>query len=792
MSFRMSSASGTSGLLRCPKNLKECMDWLLCIHGQGKISELASAVQNVLGDSHFDSNDLTQLVHGLCLFLGYPSCVCSLKANVDKSLQYISGKLKGDFKAVQSCVSITTLNLNCSSCQSKNILCKCCVISCIKAVKKCKCVKNTSNSCQCKDPKGKCCKDVLSGLEACLSLLNLKTDMAACDCDGQKCCNNGVCTNGSCDLCSPKKFPDNAMTGLGICPMNPRKLAQKLEKFFGTNTVGSQDCSCTCNGSSPSCCCLACPDQTCSSQKSCFCLPNSKCSCDKAPKKPSPCPRKKFCMAIQNVKVLADSTEMTCCEGGKSCHCALEGSSKCSGSALNCCVVEDKSGSGSPAYYHSLKCLIRRLVKFFNGLSLDSSKKDCSKLCCELLCVLKTCEFLKKLFNDSKKWAGKKSCGKCSKGKGSGGNCLGSRITSSKCCNGTISGCKSPNCCQGCPECNAIKLGKALQKLQYSGPCGLDLYRVLNDFLNFCCNVFWPYVDKKEVKGKIEDARKKCLSGCSQKTGKPCSCSDCDGCKALRGHNDIMAMLRHGYVSSYVNSKWNSLCHGPSCPCQGSFPLSGSACPPGGCCPDCPQRKAAKIFLGMLPCLYYGLKILHARSKYGSGFAGWHDISILSDKPSSDLAKFLKAWGYDLRPLISKKGSEFFSLLENLFSSGSLNSLFETSKKYFSMNVFTPDPSKSLSPPKDPSTVRQMLLWLYGLRFQKHFSELVENCKSLCSPFGNSFHPDAFCYYIHTCCFLLPVAIISLIEDSLSITSLHSEFSKFSYPSDPSKLLKTL
>ncbi|KAK1936813.1 variant erythrocyte surface antigen-1 family protein [Babesia divergens] len=85
-----------------------------------------------------------------------------------------------------------------------------------------------------------------------------------------------------------------------------------------------------------------------------------------------------------------------------------------------------------------------------------------------------------------------------------------------------------------------------------------------------------------------------------------------------------------------------------------------------------------------------------------------------------------------------------------------------------------------------------MLLWLYGLRFQKHFSDIVENCSSLCSPFGNSFHPDAFCYYIYTCCFLLPVAIISLIEDSLSITSLHSEFSKFFYPSDPSKLFEKL
>ncbi|KAK1935316.1 57-kDa merozoite antigen, partial [Babesia divergens] len=86
-----------------------------------------------------------------------------------------------------------------------------------------------------------------------------------------------------------------------------------------------------------------------------------------------------------------------------------------------------------------------------------------------------------------------------------------------------------------------------------------------------------------------------------------------------------------------------------------------------------------------------------------------------------------------------------------------------------------------------------MLLWLYGLRFQKTFPSLVSRCKSLCSPFGNSFNPDAFCYYIYTSSFLAPLAIISTIETSDSaqnVFSSSSEFSKFLYPSDPSKLFE--
>ncbi|KAK1934334.1 variant erythrocyte surface antigen-1, alpha subunit, partial [Babesia divergens] len=644
-----------------------CMYYTDVFVGTDNINNLKKALNAELKDFD-DSNDLTQLVHGLCLFMGYPSCLCSLKVNVNESLKDISRKLKKDFKAVQSCVSILNFDLNCNSCNSKDILCKCCVIQCIKEVKKCGCLKSGGNKqkCHCDGQKVSCAK-VLSGLEACLHLQCLQSDMEdICKCnDPEKCCKSGKCiqasggSGGSCEFCqnlnAGKSVPT---TGLGLSPPNPIRLAKRLEKFFGN---GQPKNSCGCKGSPCTCCCLACESNKCSEACSCN---TSGCSCDKVPKKPSECPRKKFCSKINSIKIAAESTERTCCKGGTECHCKVDGSgSKCNSG--QCCVVSDSKGS-----QQGVKCMIRRLVRFFT--SFDPSKPDCPKLCCEIFCVLKCCDFLKTFYGKGKKDV----CWTCKSG-GTKGKCKGSTLTSGKggpCCGGNPSKCSKSNCCQGCQDCDAIKFRKALQTLQYSGPCGQELYRLLDGLLNFCSNVFWPYVDKKEVKEKIEEAKKKC-DKCSQKTsGTPCTCSDCDGCKALRGHNDIMSILRHGYVSSYTYkfesyfdppakgtyASWNSLCpsgskccSNPSCSCPSSCSSSNpSSCDPSQCCPDCPQRKAAKIFLGFLPCLYYGLKILHARCKYGSGFAGWHDITMDSKGlPSSGLAKFFFAWGYGLRPL---------------------------------------------------------------------------------------------------------------------------------------------
>ncbi|KAK1935318.1 putative variant erythrocyte surface antigen-1, partial [Babesia divergens] len=671
------------------------------------IVNLKDALKAELPDFNVNSNDLTQLVQGLCLFMGYPSCLCKPKKSVEESLKKISGELKEEVENYKcKFISIPKPSLNCNSCKSL-VVCKCCVLDCIREVLKsnCKCVKGSNNTCTCSNVEPKrCCKDLLEKLKASLSLLNLKADMETlCKCPDD-CCDKGVCTKASqgCTVCpNSKATSDYTVTGLGLLRPSPKRLAEKLEKFFGSGPGPKGSCGCKC-GSGESCCCLACDSNQCA--QACSCSGSGKCGHQSQPQPQSQdCPCKTFCSNINSIKVPSDSSDMTCCSGGSKCHCQVGGTCSTSPPGQTCCDANK-----------SLKCLIRRLVNFFNGLSLDSSKSDCSKLCCEIFCVLKISYFLKKLFNASKGLAGKDSCGKC-KGKGPGGNkCENSKAKTGTCCGGTISACKSPDCCQGCPECNAIKLGKALQELQYSGPCGQDLYRLLDDFLHYCCNVFMGHKDfiRDTVLEAVKDCSKCGKSGPNSKNWQACECStygSCLACDTLLKDSKLMSILRHGYVSSYDS--------------KASFPSSGE------------QEKAAKIFLGMLPCLYYGLKIVFDRSKYNSGFAGWHDISVNSDgKPESALAKFFYAWGFQT---IESSGSSTIHLdpllqamvlpvlLENLFtpeSNGILKNLFQTSKKYFAMNVFTPDPSNP-----SPTTVRSMLLWLYGLRFTSGFPSLVEN-----------------------------------------------------------------
>ncbi|KAK1932167.1 variant erythrocyte surface antigen-1, alpha subunit, partial [Babesia divergens] len=286
--------STTSGLLRCPKNLKECIDWVLRATERDKtgpvnIDKLKNALEAELKGS-VNSNDLTQLVHGLCLFMGYPSCLCKPKKSVEESLEKISKELrKEDLKNYKCLKSISNPSLNCSSCKS-HVVCKCCVIQSIKAVKeKCGCLKNPKQKCHCKD-KDVSCSKVLAGLEACLHLQCLQSDMEdICKCnDPEKCCKSGTCNGGSggksCEFCqklqSGKSVPT---TGLGLSPPNPIRLAERLDKFFGSGGQPKSGCACTCGSGSPpnkSCCCLAC--ENCSSKKSCFCGSTSPCSCAQA------------------------------------------------------------------------------------------------------------------------------------------------------------------------------------------------------------------------------------------------------------------------------------------------------------------------------------------------------------------------------------------------------------------------------------------------------------------------------------------------------------------------------
>ncbi|KAK1938564.1 variant erythrocyte surface antigen-1 family protein [Babesia divergens] len=795
----MAAAITASDLLRCPKNLKECIDWVLRaterdLKGQNdNIDNLKNALKAVLPSFDVNYNALTQLVQGLCLFMGYPSCLCKPKKSVEESLERISGELNEELNFYK-CSSITNpkLNLNCLSCKS-DVVCKCCVLDCISKVQKssCKCVLGSTNNCSCSkdDATKRCCKDLLEKLKASLSLLNLKADMETlCKCTDD-CCNDGVCNKGgslSCKVCpNSNATSDYNLTGLGLLRPSPIRLAGKLNDFFGgkSSFEDPSGCSCKCGSGSPpnkSCCCLACPGN-CSQACSDSCR---KSSCAQAS---GTCPRKKFCQTINDFKVASDAGVMKCCNKGKSCHCHLS-----SGQGFSGCCTDKKK----------VKCMILRLVKFFCGLKFDTSSGKFFKSCCELLCVKKTCEFLWKFY-------GKRNLGECKdcKDPKKGVKCKGS--SGGQCCNGDFSKCIDPKCCSGCNECREIKEAKKfyheLETLRFAGPCGQDLYRVLKDFLECCGRLHGSlqYVENK-LKG---------LTCCQvQKNGSPCDCCSsvtssstgkCQGCKDLLKDSKLMSILLSEFSSSYssASASWpdckskSGSCCSPSCPssCSGSY-----QCPPQGCCENCPKRLCAKIFLGMLPALYFGLKIVFNRSKYDSEFPDWYQkkfYNILvpaSVRDAPDLKKFLDAWGFGsvLNPSI--QAMVLPGLLENLFSSESSGN-FDKIYDLVSKNYFVPSQSHSNSKP--PKTVREILLWLYGLRFTSGFSSLVSRCKSLCSPFGNSFNSDAFCYYLHVSCFLLPASFISVIQDSSShVTTFFSEVESldFSYPEDPFELLEML
>ncbi|KAK1939089.1 variant erythrocyte surface antigen-1 family protein, partial [Babesia divergens] len=755
-------------LLVCPKNLKECIDWVLRATGMdtgqvNNIVNLKDALETELKGSELngDLDQLNALASGLGFLAGLPACLCKTKKSVEEGLRKIYEELEN--------FNCDNLKLNCPSCSKNLYPCKCCVIQSIKDVKGCPCINGNKAQCHCAGQNVSCAK-VLAGLEACLHLQCLQADMnEICECNDSECCKGKPCTGNSpsCGFCKTPKTPVPT-TGLGLSPPNPIRLAQRLETFFGS-AQGPKSCDCTCNGSPPSCCCLACPDGKCFDSCTAGCGSQG-CSSHGSSKD---CPCKTFCIAINSIKVLAKAGAMTCCSKGAQCHCSLglTSGSKCSGSP-NCCTAKK-----------SLKCLLRRVVSYFKDL--DASNQNFFKSCCELLCVKKTCDFLWKFY-------GKRTATECSKCRKKGQGCSG---TSVQCCNGTISQCTAQDCCKDCEVCCAVKFSRALEELRFAGPCGQDLYRVLKDFLE-CCGRLRGSLQYVEIK---LHTLAKCCQVQKNINGQSCTCcstvsatspskGSCEGCKDLLKDSKLMSVLLSQYSSSYDSSsaKWDSLCSSKPCCSNPSCPKCSGSCPSNGCCEKCPKRLCAKIFLGMLPCLYYGLKIVFDRCQYGSDFPDWS----LQNISQGSIGKFLSAWGFDLNPLKSKNASGLPPILDILYGSGKFKSLFDlVSKEYFSIHL------SSGSHP--PTTVREMLLWLYGLRFHKHFSDLVLYCSSLCSPFGNSFHPDAFCYYIHLSCFLVPVSFISTVQHSDShvstfFSTADSEFSKFSYPEDPSELLEKL
>ncbi|KAK1935245.1 variant erythrocyte surface antigen-1 family protein [Babesia divergens] len=239
------------------------------------------------------------------------------------------------------------------------------------------------------------------------------------------------------------------------------------------------------------------------------------------------------------------------------------------------------------------------------------------------------------------------------------------------------------------------------------------------------------------------------------------------------------------YASSYKDASWPE-CGSKPCPSCSSCSHSGSSTScNGSCCPDCDVKKAAKIFLGFLPCLYYALKYLYDRC---NGEWSGHNIN----HKDYSLSRFLVGMGYDLQKLNdSNKGSDIFGFLNTLFkdSPGPLQSLYEKSKKYFTSF------SHSISSgSQDPLTVRDILLWLSGLPFSKGFEALLKHCKGLCDSTGNSVKFDNFETSLFNSCFLSPFVLAAIQWPGKSEIFYHnfSDISDSLYPEDPFDLFNML
>ncbi|KAK1939077.1 variant erythrocyte surface antigen-1 family protein, partial [Babesia divergens] len=258
------------------------------------------------------------------------------------------------------------------------------------------------------------------------------------------------------------------------------------------------------------------------------------------------------------------------------------------------------------------------------------------------------------------------------------------------------------------------------------------------------------------------------------------------------------------YASSYnSNATWEKLCE--NCKCKklfsnSSHSCSNCSCPssssqsvcsdPLKCCENCDVKKAAKIFLGILPCLYYALKYLYDKCK-----ADWSSHNI-SNKDYS-LGRFLVGMGFELQKLDQdKKGGEIFTLLSSsLFpSSNPLKSLYEKSRKYFT-SLSSPSLLPSSTPkPKEPLTVRDILLWLSGLPFIPQFPKLLKHCERLCDSTKNSVKFIDFESSLFHSCLRSPFVLAAIQWPGKSEIFYHnfSDISDSLYPEDPFDLFEAL
>ncbi|KAK1933761.1 variant erythrocyte surface antigen-1 family protein, partial [Babesia divergens] len=259
-----------------------------------------------------------------------------------------------------------------------------------------------------------------------------------------------------------------------------------------------------------------------------------------------------------------------------------------------------------------------------------------------------------------------------------------------------------------------------------------------------------------------------------------------------------------GYASSYSNATWEKLCENCKCKsvsnssshsCSCGSKSVSSVCEPSDCCADCNVRAAARVFLCFLPCMWYALDYLYKQCNGG----GWKNFKIKDNSSLTSLGSFFAGMGYEIGKLDETKTGQNISRLlsSHIFkdSSKPLEKLYEKSKNYFTSS-FTSHVPSSDSKPKDPLTVREMLLWLSGLPFTSGFKDLLDHCKGLCSATKNSVQFNDFKSYLFNSCFLSPFVLgaieVSKSNESEGFPLYKSEWQKFLYPSDSSALADML
>ncbi|KAK1935311.1 variant erythrocyte surface antigen-1 family protein [Babesia divergens] len=254
------------------------------------------------------------------------------------------------------------------------------------------------------------------------------------------------------------------------------------------------------------------------------------------------------------------------------------------------------------------------------------------------------------------------------------------------------------------------------------------------------------------------------------------------------------------YASSYPHSsvKWPECNSSSKCSsCSSSSCHSGSSLSPchGSCCADCDVRKAAKIFLGFLPALYYALKYLYDKCK-----KDWNGQTIEGEKISNNsLRHFLRGMGYNVDKELNgtKKGQEISGLLSSLFNNGSSNGsefkdLYEKSKEYFTSSSSSLVPSSTSK--SKPETVREILLWLSGLPFTPGFEALLDHCKGLCLATKDSVNFNNFEAYLYSSCLRSPFVLATIQWPGKSEIFYHnlSDISESLYPEDAFDLFNML